>query len=65
MEIIMNLNKVTQEFRVIIAGECFYYEDDLFMKIDVDQAFNFETNSINRFDEYDCVEWVKAKLIVG
>lgn len=65
MEIIMNLNKVTQEFRVIIAGECFYYEDDLFMKISNSQAFNFETNSVEIFAEYDLVQWVKTKLIVG
>lgn len=65
MEIIMNLNKVTQEFRIIIAGECFYYDGELFMKINTKQAFNFETDSITNFDEYDRVEWVKTKLIVG
>ena len=65
MEIIMNLSKVTQEFRVIIAGECLYYDSELFMKINTKQAFNFETDSITNFDEYDRVEWVKTKLIVG
>ena len=66
MEIIMNVDKITQEFRTVIAGECFYHDDDeLFMKINNNQAFSFETDSIKNFSEYDRVKWVKTKLLVG
>lgn len=65
MEIIMNVDKVTQDFRVIIIGECFYYDDELFMKINNKSAFNFATNTVNDFGEYDRVHWILTKLLVG
>lgn len=55
----------TIRFDDVPCGECFYYDGELFMKINTKQAFNFETDSITNFDEYDRVEWVKTKLIVG
>ena len=65
MEIIINVDKITEEFRTVIAGECFYHDDELFMKINNNQAFSFETDSIKNFSEYDRVKWVKTKLLVG
>lgn len=65
MEIIMNVDKVTEDFLTIIVGECFYWDDKLFMKISNSQAFNFETDSAENFAAYDRVQWVKTKLLVG
>lgn len=65
MEIIMNVDKVTEDFLTIIAGECFYWDDKLFMKISNSQAFNFETGSAENFTAHERVQWVKTKLLVG
>ena len=65
MEIIINIDKVSQEFRTLVAGECFYDGDELFMKVNHYSAFNFNECEVRDYDEHDIVSWVRSKLLIG
>lgn len=65
MEIIMNIDKVSQEFRTLIEGECFYDGKELFMKVSHYKAFNFDEGELVDYGEHDIVQYVISKLLIG